>query len=154
MGDALDFRANLDEAALMAYINKLSHDGADLMVKVWGSASRGIGGLVAPHALQATMHNVIAPTTGNASNQAMQCGKISDQLVHTYKFQLFAGVVDTIPCFLRVHAQIYLELSDYRRLAEAVLEILRSTDDAAQDLTPPLNSMVAPAPLGAAIAEQ
>jgi hypothetical protein len=36
------------------------------------------------------------------------------------------GVIDTIPCFLRVHAQIYLELSDYKRLAQAVLDILSS----------------------------
>jgi hypothetical protein len=36
------------------------------------------------------------------------------------------GQVDTIPCFLRLHAQIYLELSDYRRLAMAVLTILNS----------------------------
>ena len=64
------------------------------------------------------MHNVIAPTTGNATNQAMQCGKISAALLNTYKIQLYAGVVDAIPCFLRVHAQIYLDLSDYQvRLA-------------------------------------
>ena len=38
-----------------------------------------------------------------------------------------------IPCFLRVHAQVYLELSDYQRLAEAVLAILSSDDDSQQE---------------------
>ena len=47
-----------------------------------------------------------------------------------YKIQLYAGAAPggAIPCFLRVHAQIYLELSDYKRLAEAVLTILSSSD--------------------------
>eukprot|EP01048_Picozoa_sp_COSAG05_P001975 COSAG05_NODE_73_length_21807_cov_283.593698_14_plen_105_part_00 len=72
------------------------------------------------------MHNVIAPTTGNATNQAKQCAAISTQLRDKYKIQIYVGAAPggTIPCFLRVHAQIYLELSDYKRLAEAVLEIL------------------------------
>ena len=88
VGDAMDFRENLGETALMAYINDLSRDGAALMVKIWGSAGRGVGGLVAPHAMQATMHNVIVPTTGNATNQAMQCAKISDQLRNKYRIQI------------------------------------------------------------------
>jgi hypothetical protein len=125
-------RDNLGEAALMAYINKLSHDGAALMVQIFKTSNRGINGLVAPSNMQATMHNVIAPTTGNATNQAAQCGKISALLGSKYRVQIYAGVADTIPCFLRVHAQIYLELSDYRMLAEAVLAILSSSssDDA------------------------
>lgn len=45
-----------------------------------------------------------------------------------YLIQIYVGAVDTIPCFLRVHAQIYLDLSDYQRLAYAVLEILSSGD--------------------------
>eukprot|EP01051_Picozoa_sp_SAG22_P025885 SAG22_NODE_7889_length_700_cov_0.913478_1_plen_64_part_10 len=64
------------------------------MVKLWGTAGRGVGGMVAPHAMQATMHNVIAPTTGNVTNQAAQCGQISGGLEHKYRFQLYAGVVD------------------------------------------------------------
>jgi hypothetical protein len=125
-------RDNLGEAALMAYINKLSHDGAALMVQIFKTSNRGINGLVAPSNMQATMHNVIAPTTGNATNQAAQCRKISALLGSKYRVQIYAGVADTIPCFLRVHAQIYLELSDYRMLAEAVLAILSSSssDDA------------------------
>ena len=124
MGDAMDFRERLGEKALVAYIHNLSHVGAALMVDVLGTASRGVGGLVAPSAMQAAMHNVIAPTTGNVTNQAMQCARISSQLQTKYRIQIYAGAVNAIPCFLRVHAQIYLELSDYKRLAEAVLEIL------------------------------
>ena len=52
MSDAMDFRDNLGEAALMAYINKLSRDGAALMVKLFGTESRGVGGLVAPAEMQ------------------------------------------------------------------------------------------------------
>ena len=129
MSDAMDFRDNLGEAALMAYINKLSRDGAALMVKLFGTASRGVGGLVAPAEMQATMSNVIAPTTGSAANQSAQCGKISAQLQADYGVQIYAGPVDAIPCFLRVHAQIYLELSDYKRLAEAVMAILAGSDE-------------------------
>ena len=112
----------------MAYINKLSKDGAALMVKAFGTANRGVGGLVAPSSMQATMHNVIAPTTGNATNQAKQCSTITSQLQTKYRFQIYVGPVDKIACFLRVHAQIYLELSDYQRLADAVLAILSSDD--------------------------
>ena len=81
------------------------------------------------------MHNVIAPTTGNAANQAKQCAAISNQLINTYKIQIYVGAAPggTIPCFLRVHAQIYLELSDYTRLAEAVLEILGNTNSSEDD---------------------
>ena len=75
------------------------------------------------------MSNVIAPTTGSAANQSAQCGKISAQLQADYGVQIYAGPVDAIPCFLRVHAQIYLELSDYKRLAEAVMAILASSEE-------------------------
>ena len=99
------------------------------MVQLFGTASRGVGGLVAPAEMQATMSNVIAPTTGSAANQSAQCGKISAQLQADYGVQIYAGPVDAIPCFLRVHAQIYLELSDYKRLAEAVMAILAGSDE-------------------------
>eukprot|EP01052_Picozoa_sp_SAG31_P011485 SAG31_NODE_651_length_13184_cov_4.999541_6_plen_484_part_00 len=133
MGDAMDFREHLGEDALMAYIHKLSREGANLMVKLWGSENRGVGGLVAPHSMQATMHNVIAPTTGNMTIQKQQCSLISEQLVSRYKFQIYVGGVDEIACFLRVHAQIYLELSDYRRLAQAVMDILRDYNNKNKD---------------------
>ena len=53
---------------------------------------------------------------------------ITSQLQTKYRFQIYVGPVDKIACFLRVHAQIYLELSDYQRLADAVLAILSSDD--------------------------
>jgi len=46
MGDALDFRAALGEAALVNYTNQLSRDGSDLLVREWGT------GLLAPHSMQ------------------------------------------------------------------------------------------------------
>ena len=69
MGDAMDFRENLGEAALVAYINKLSHDGAALIVKLWGTAGRGIDGLVAPTAMQ---------VSGRTSNQQQSLAPVHD----------------------------------------------------------------------------
>jgi len=71
--------------------------------------------------MQATMHNVIVPT-----NSSADCGKVGSELLNTHKIQVFAMSVDGVVCYLRVHAQIYLELSDYQMLADVVKEILAS----------------------------
>ena len=115
MSDALDFRAALGEAALVNYTNQLSRAGSDLLVREWGT------GLIAPHSMQATMHNVIVPT-----NSSADCSKVGSELLNTHKIQIFALSVDSVVCYLRVHAQIYLELGDYQMLADVVKEILAS----------------------------
>ena len=122
--DAMDYRewagggGAAGEAATMRYLNELSHQGAELLVEAWGT------GLMAPHAMQAAMHNVIVPTglMRNAS-AAAACAKVGDELRETYRVQLFALMEGGV-CYVRVMAMIYLELDDYRRLAKQVVGIL------------------------------
>lgn len=112
INDAFDFRNSFGEAALTKYVLDLSRIGADLLVREWGT------GMLAPHTMQATMHNVIVPT--NAS--AVDCPRVQSGL-NARGVQIFAPQVDGL-CYLRVHAEIYLELSDYARLAKMVKQIL------------------------------
>ena len=119
VNDAMDFREDVGgggaagEAATMAYVQQLSRDGADLLVKEWGT------GMLAPHSMQRTMHNVIVPT-----NSTDACRKVGSELLNTYKVEVFAITIEPVACYLRVHAQIYLELSDYEMLAKLVTKIL------------------------------
>ena len=118
--DALDFRQWVGgEVAVRSYIQQLSRDGAALLVNMWNRRGSHKSGLLAPDSMQGTMHNVIVPTDSKAT-----CEKLGRELVDTYKFQIFAMSVDSIPCYVRAHAQIYLTLDDYRRLGELVLGII------------------------------
>ena len=105
--------------AVRSYIQQLSRDGTALLVNMWNRRGSHKSGLLAPDSMQGTMHNVIVPTDSKAT-----CEKLGRELVDTYKFQIFAMSVDSIPCYVRAHAQIYLTLDDYRRLGELVLGII------------------------------
>jgi selenocysteine lyase/cysteine desulfurase len=122
VSDAMDFREEVGgggaagEAATMRYVMDLSRRGANLLAKTWGT------GQLAPDSMQGSMANVIVPTT-NASSAAAECAKVGSQLKYPHQVEIFAIMQDGL-CFLRVMAQIYLELSDYERLASLVNTIL------------------------------
>jgi selenocysteine lyase/cysteine desulfurase len=137
VGDALDFRNSFGEDALLGYIHTLGREGAAAMARVLGTTSLGVGGLLAPPAMQATMHNVIVPTNSTAA-----CGKLGEALVDEYAVQIFALSTKTVPCYLRTHAQIYLEVSDYERLGRIVLTVLGRLE---RD-EPPTGGRAAPLP--------
>ena len=67
--------------------------------------------------------NVIVPTNSTAT-----CSKLQQALLDTYRIQIYVLSTAHVPCYLRPHAQIYLEISDYETLARAVLEILHSVE--------------------------
>ena len=123
VGDALDYREAKNETALMEYVHAVGREGADAMVRVMGTAALGVGGLLAPHSMQATMHNVIVPT-----NSSAVCGKLESALVGEYRVQIYAMAVNGVACYLRTHAQIYLEVSDYERLGRIVLDVLKGIE--------------------------
>ena len=122
VADAMDFRERVGgggaagEAATMQYVMDLSRKGAKLLAEAWGT------GQLAPESMQGSMANVIVPTT-NSSTAAAECSTVGAQLRHPYEVEVFAIMQDG-HCFLRVMAQIYLELSDYERLASIVKTIL------------------------------
>lgn len=117
VGDAFDYReakgggGAAGEAALMTYVQTLSREGAAVLVKAWGT------GLLAPDSMQAMMHNVIVPVNGSAA-----CGQVQSGL-WAKGVQIYVPFVDGL-CYVRAHAQIYLELSDYANLGRMVKEII------------------------------
>ena len=117
VADALDYReakgggGAAGEAALMTYVHTLSREGAALLVKAWGT------GLIAPNSMQAMMHNVIVPV-----NSSTACSQVQSGLWER-GVEIYAPFVDGL-CTVRVHAQIYLELSDYVRLGKMVSDII------------------------------
>jgi len=115
MQDAFAFREWIGgEAAILNYTYSLSRKGADYLVQAWGT------GMLAPHSMQATMHNVRVPTNSTAA-----CTYVGQGLYEQYGIFVFAISMDDIPCYLRVHSQIYLDMSDYHRLAKATMDLLR-----------------------------
>jgi isopenicillin-N epimerase len=119
VSDAMDYRDSFGEAALMDYVHGVGRDGAAAMVRVMGTAALGVGGLLAPPSMQATMHNVVVPT-----NSSTVCSALATALVKEYAVQIYALSTKVVPCYLRTHAQIYLEVSDYERLGSIVLTVL------------------------------
>merc|ERR1712039_385216 len=113
--EAIEFREWVGgEAAILKYAGDLSRNGADYLVKLWGT------GMLAPHSMQALMHNVIVPTNSSAA-----CEHVRPFLKDKYGIFLFSLSVENVACYLRVHAQIYLDMSDYERLGQGVIEALK-----------------------------
>ena len=122
VNDAFDFRQRVGssgaagEAATMQDVIDLSCQGAQLLAEAWGMRQ------LAPESMQGSMANKIVPTT-NSSVAAAECSTVGSELRGSYAVEVFAIITDGL-CFLRVMAQIYLELSDYQRLADIVTAIL------------------------------
>ena len=111
--DALDFREWAGgDVAIRGYVDSLSKRGAALLAQRWNTS------LLVPESMTSAMSNVIVPT-----KDIEQCNTLGDELQRQYGIILFSFLVDGI-CFVRVHAQIYLEIGDYDFLANATLDIL------------------------------
>lgn len=113
--DALQFRADLGESAIVEYLHSLAVDGGHLLASRWGTE------MLLPPDMIAAMVNVRLPT-----DNCTQAGLLPQLLLEKYNTWVPAYAWQG-HCYVRVSAQIYLELSDFEFLASAVLNLLAAS---------------------------
>lgn len=113
MADALDFRASLGDGDIIDYMHSLAVQGGQLLARAWGTE------LLVPEDMIAAMVNVRLPT-----DDWTKASTLPQRLLEQYNTWVPAFPLQG-HCYVRVSAQIYLELSDFQFLADAVLKLLQ-----------------------------
>jgi len=112
--DGIEFRTSLGDSAIMDYMHSLAVAGGELLASMWGTETLISSDMIG------SMTNVRLPCDFNSAF----VGNITQALRDTYNTW-----VPTYPLqghwYVRVSAQIYLELSDFEMLGNAMLEILK-----------------------------
>jgi len=118
--DALAWRESLGgEAAIMQYNQGLAREGGDLLVNMWRTRFLG------PSEMMSSMVTVQVPT-----NDLSACQTLRSELCSTYAICVsasssYTAAESNIPCYWRLSAQIYLDTSDFQRLGEHTINILK-----------------------------
>ncbi|WP_193180708.1 aminotransferase class V-fold PLP-dependent enzyme [Nisaea sediminum] len=108
---ALDFIDAHGQAAIRAYNNALVNEAADMLAARWGT-ERGAGPALTGH-----MAMVRLPDGFGSAREDAEA--LRDRLVDDFRIQIpINPLTGTLWC--RLSAQIYNEMADYERLAEAV----------------------------------
>lgn len=119
---ATSFRESLGgEDAVLGYMQSLVQSAESYLVGLWGVPR------MAPNAtFLSSMANVKLPT-----DNSTQCGIIRSQLLSTYNMSVSGWTaVEGFPCYFRLSAQVYLDMTDFERLGDAVLSILKQLRNA------------------------
>lgn len=111
--DALDYRAAIGgEAAIQQYTQRLAHDGGRLLQAMWRTE------FMAPASMWSSMALVRAPT-----DNATACGVLRGRLWREHAIMM-SGQDATAPCYFRMSAQVYLDISDWERVGNLTMDIL------------------------------
>lgn len=102
---------------MRSYCKALLRNACDHLVREWRT------GYLVPFEMQAFMGNVILPLTSAADAQTLQRRLLQDHDISVV-FGVVVGTERNEIHFLRISAQVYLELSDFVILASAVKHIL------------------------------
>jgi len=131
MEAALQFRARLGEDAIVQYIHTLAGQGGDVLAAKWGTER------LVPDPQMGAMVNVRLPSTNSTAIAALPAQLLSqyNTWVPFYPAYWLEGApaagsavdgaeVGDVVWYARVSAQIYLEVSDFEYLGDAVLALL------------------------------
>jgi selenocysteine lyase/cysteine desulfurase len=126
LGAALDFRQAIGgETAIMDYIHATAVQGGALLAKAWGTEV-----LFADTRMFGALVDVRVPTTNATlalliAQQLLESTVGFSTFVPVYDIGVVGGVEGVF--YARVSAQIYTELSDFQKLADAVLAIINAS---------------------------
>ncbi len=110
---AMDFRESLGDAAIMAYIKQLAWDGAQACLKVWNTT------LIVPNPdMNTGIIDVVLPTQNPSSISAAASGLMSKYSTYIQTGSFYGTF------YIRLSAQIFLEVSDFELLAQRFLEFI------------------------------
>jgi selenocysteine lyase/cysteine desulfurase len=113
---AMDYRDTLGNDAIMKYLKQLAWEGAAACMKAWGMTVET--GLIVPSPdMNAGIIDVILPTQNGSKVRAA-----ADGLLEKYDTYIQCGVYEGSH-YVRLSAQIYLELSDFELFATRFLEL-------------------------------
>jgi len=114
--ESIAFHRRLGGEALMRRNGELAASAADLLYQAWGVAP------AAPAGMRAAMVTLPLPTSQPGTRALAE--RVHDRLIDEYGVEVpvsdFGGGL-----WVRISAQCYNELSDYERLADAILRIMR-----------------------------
>eukprot|EP00930_Biecheleria_cincta_P008301 TRINITY_DN109717_c0_g1_i1.p1 TRINITY_DN109717_c0_g1~~TRINITY_DN109717_c0_g1_i1.p1 ORF type:complete len:454 (-),score=68.32 TRINITY_DN109717_c0_g1_i1:258-1586(-) len=117
MGAALDFREQVlgGEEAIMSYMHELAAKGGELLASTWRTEK-----LVHDEFIGA-MVNVRLP------DAAFPCCSLNGLTATVFaRYNTWVPAIEWAgKCYMRVSAQVYNELVDFKMLADSVLEVLR-----------------------------
>lgn len=120
--EALKFREYLGgDSVIMGYCSKLANDGAKLLVNKWNTR------MLVPLNMSAFLFNVVLPSSD--VDALMYVQQTLDVDYHIYfvfgSVESSTGDSTETIWFARLSAQVYLELSDFEKLGDLVLELLK-----------------------------
>ncbi|CAF1346302.1 unnamed protein product [Adineta ricciae] len=115
ISDALDFRQSIaNEKEIYSYMHQLAYQAGLLMAQIWNSSI-----LTSNEKYLSAMNNVQLPFIINTSNQT---NNLYHKLINDYNIYLLMFEFDK-KFYCRISAQIYMELNDYEKVANIVLDI-------------------------------
>jgi selenocysteine lyase/cysteine desulfurase len=113
--NALSFRTQFGDQAIMDYMHKLASQGGDLLAALWNTEK------LVDDSMIGAMVNVRVPSTNGTLLQ-----NFSRMILERYNTYVpFYALENTNLWYCRVSAQIFNEISDFQYFGNAVLEMLR-----------------------------
>ncbi|CAF1375914.1 unnamed protein product [Adineta steineri] len=120
ISDALDFRQTIaNESQIYSYMHQLANQAGNLLAQMWNSSI-----LILDDKYISTMNNIQLPLTIDTLDKK---DNLYAKLVNDYNIFLPMYEFDK-KFYCRISAQIYMELNDYEKVGNIVLDIIFNRD--------------------------
>ena len=118
---AMDYRTSLGDKEIMDYMHTLAVEGGQAVAGIWNTS------LLANASMIGSMVDIRVPVLGNESDRAYSAAQrmLEDYGMPVVVYPLKNSEPQTI--WMRISAQIYLEIGDFERMARLFLELLQSS---------------------------